>query len=400
MVEAGGWPHTWAARSSGRIYDGWAPTVWITGPSGDPAYRDLVEVANANPGTGSAVVVVGADPGCGLRIQLGANGEFEIPELGLRGQAQRLDASVTGQLIDLLDDADTLEHHTTLILPDGDAGRVGGSPEQTESSHVGGGVTGPVPETDDQDYEDPSFEVLVRVCGPIKVEGGSADLPQRETAVAAFVAFNGEVDIERIRDAVWAGAGVSLKRTRNVISTVRQAIGDAIVFTPDHRLTGGPGLITDLELIRRRLIHAERQTNRQRMADTLEGALEWVSGRVCWYPNRGRRCWTWLELDNWISHIEAVVATAASRLGRAYLDLGDGEGAADAARRGAEAVGRRDELTIIEVRGYELAGDDASARSTVRSHESYLNELGVDEVNDELLELLDRYATPARHKMS
>jgi hypothetical protein len=156
--------------------------------------------------------------------------------------------------------------------------------------------------------------------------------------------------------------------------------------------------MTDLELIRRRIAHAKQETDPQRKARILRGALEWVTGRVCTYPGSGRRCWTWIDLDNWLRHIESVVATAACELASLYLDLGDGEGARWAANRGTEAVGRRDQLTILETRAYELLGDEDSARATIRSHERHLNDLGVEEFNEDLLALLDRYATPAHHK--
>ncbi len=412
LLDTGGWPHTWAARASGRIYDGWAPTVWITRSTDDARYLDALDAIASHPGTGTAMVVVGTDPGHSLRIHVDAEGRFEIPELNLRGDVQALGQEIAGQLADLLEDADTPVEPGTdtsgdtggetsaYAFDDGDdlvvipllCRTAGSADEPVESGRDDG-----APPSDTL-YLDPDFDILVRVCGPIRVDGVAEELPQRETAVATYVALNGQVDIDRIRDAVWAGAGVSLKRVRNVISTVRAVVGDAISFTPDHRLTTGPGLSTDLELIRRRLEHAKQRIDPYCEADVLRGALDLATGRVCTFPRSQRRCWTWIDLDGWNTHVEALVGSVASRLARVYLELGDGNGAVWAARQGTDALGRRDELTILEVRGYQHLGDEASARSTMRSHESYLNDLGIDEHDDELLELLDRYATPVHHK--
>jgi hypothetical protein len=87
LLDTGGWPHTWAARSSGRIDDGWPPTVWITERSQESRYLDTLDAIATRPGAGSALVVVGHDPGRGLRIHLDDQGRFNIPDLNLRGKA-------------------------------------------------------------------------------------------------------------------------------------------------------------------------------------------------------------------------------------------------------------------------------------------------------------------------
>lgn len=90
MLDTGGWPHTWAARVSGRIYDSWEPTVWLTRASRERSYLDALEAIATRPGAGSVLVVVGDDPGCGLRIHLDGHGRFEIADLDIRGTAHTL----------------------------------------------------------------------------------------------------------------------------------------------------------------------------------------------------------------------------------------------------------------------------------------------------------------------
>lgn len=90
LLDTGGWPHTWAARVSGRIYDNWEPTVWLTRASRERRYLDALDAIATRPGAGSVLVVVADDPGCGLRIHLDGHGRFEIADLNIRGTAHTL----------------------------------------------------------------------------------------------------------------------------------------------------------------------------------------------------------------------------------------------------------------------------------------------------------------------
>jgi hypothetical protein len=373
MLDAGRWPHTFAARASGRGYDAWAPSVWLTAHNDNPRYHSALAQVASRPGSGSAIVVAGNNPGYGLRIVLGADGTFHIPDLGLRGTAQRLDAEAVDHLVEALDDAEQSVAET-LAFP---VSRTVGPAR----SH----------------YEDPPFEVVARVCGEIHVQGGSEKLPPRESAVVTYVALNGTVDVDQIRDAVWGGVDVSRKRVQNVISLVRRSLGDTIRFVDEGRLGPTPALTTDLDLIRRRLAYARHQDDPLARAHTLHGALTWVTGKVCTYPSVARRSWTWIDLDNWIPHVESVVGTAACELAATCLELGDAQGVAWAARRGIEATGPREQLTLLLVRGYELAGDEPAAAAALRSYEAHMDELGLTDHSEALLAAVERHL-PARHR--
>jgi hypothetical protein len=93
LLDAGGWPHTWAARASGLVFDGWAATIWVAEPSPHPRYREALDAIASRPGAGSVLVVVGDDPGRGLRIHLDSKGGFRIPDLHLRGNVRTPPAS-------------------------------------------------------------------------------------------------------------------------------------------------------------------------------------------------------------------------------------------------------------------------------------------------------------------
>lgn len=230
-------------------------------------------------------------------------------------------------------------------------------------------------------YHDPDFDALVRVCGDIRIDGGTEVLPNLETAVAVYIALHGETTVDRVRDAVWNGTTVSRKRVRNVPSNVRSVLGDAIRWVDEGRVALGETMTTDLELIRRRLNNAARQSDRAAKAATLHDGLEWVTGRVCTYPETVGS-WTWIDLDNWMPHVESTVGTLAYYLAQLYLDLDDPEGAYWAASRGIDATGQREQLTVLLARGYEAAGDEPAGRA---AYLAYANEYGIDEPSTEVV---------------
>ena len=365
-LEACRWPHTFAARASGRRAHAWVPFVWVTDGIDHPQLREMVDtVAAPTRGEQRGRSSWARTPAAGLRIELDADGGFAIPDLGLTGQAQQIDAPTVDQAADLLARCRAPPGRPDPRLPrhgrPRPCGRSAG-PRGADSRSPRAVPSDAVRRRGD-DYHDPDFDVLVRVCGDIHVEGGTERLANLETAVAVYVALHGETTVERIRDAVWNGTAVSHKRVRNVISNARSTLGDAIRWVDEGRIAAGDGLLTDLELVRRRLAYAARQTTPQAKATTLHGALEWVAGRVCTSP--ATNGWTWIDLENWIPQAESLVGTAACDLARLCLELGDPEAACWAASQGIAATGPRDHLAVLLARGYEQAGDAPAARATL-----------------------------------
>jgi DNA-binding SARP family transcriptional activator len=379
MLDAGRWPHTFAARASGRGWDGWTPFLYITAHYDHPHYQAALEDVAARPGAGSAMVVAGDDSGHGLRIRLNADGTFEIPELGITGTAQQIAPETVDQVVDLLDDADNLAVAQTFDFPAPD------EPLHSAATPAFGASLA----SDDDTYTDPDYDVLVRVCGDIHVLGGTQPLDARQTAIATYIALHGEVDTDQIRDAVWNGADVTLKRVRNVVSTTRRSLGDAIYHVDQGRLRAGDGMVTDYELIRRRVVYARYQDDPAARAETLRAALEWATSKVCTYARADRRNWAWIDLENWIATVESLIGTVACDLASLYLDLGEGDGAVWAAQRGIATTAAREQLTLLLVQGYELAGDQPAAAAALRSY--LRNTDDTDTHSEPLLEAMDRH---------
>jgi hypothetical protein len=202
------------------------------------------------------------------------------------------------------------------------------------------------------------------------------------------------------RRAIWGGRDVSRKRVRNVLANVRRSLGEDMDYVSEGRLAASDHCVTDHELIRHRLAYAHHQTDPAARAETLRGALHWVTGKVCSYPSRSRRAWSWIDLDHWIPTVESTVGTVAHDLAALYLDGGDAEGTTWAASRGIAATGPREQLTVLLVRGYALAGDDPAAAAALRAYERYTEDLDITDHSEELLELLDRYLPAGRARAS
>lgn len=409
-VDAGRWPHTFAARASGRRAHAWVPFVWITAPEDHPHLQDAIDAVASRPGASSVIVVVGGEAGRGLRIELDDTGSYTIGEFGLAGRAQRVDGETVDRIVDLLDDAEQVPVAQTLDFPTS-SGDQPAATGDVSSSDTGDSTPATLPGLGDNPaataspaalvvgngagYRDPDFDVLVRVCGDIRIDGGTAALPNLETAVAVYLALQGETTVERVRDAVWNGTAVTRKRVRNVLSNVRNVLGDAIRWADEGRLALGDTMTTDLELIRRRLDYAARQSDPATRAAILHDGLDWVTGRVCTYPETAGG-WSWIDLDNWMPHVESLVGTLARDLAQLYLDLDDPESACWAASRGIEATGQREQLTVLLARGYEAAGDEPATRAALAAYLAYANEYGIDDHSDTLRTLLDRHPLPGR----
>ncbi|MFN2504160.1 MAG: hypothetical protein ABR540_08015, partial [Acidimicrobiales bacterium] len=134
------------------------------------------------------------------------------------------------------------------------------------------------------EYEDPPFEVLVRLLGDISVVGASRSLKPKQVAVFTYVALHAPAASERVEDAVWVSPTASRrKRLANTVSETRRILGVTNVpIATDGRYRVGPGVMTDLDLFDRRVAHARGQTD-QAAVSTLRGALELVDGPVFTY---------------------------------------------------------------------------------------------------------------------
>jgi len=360
----------WATPVVGRMQaertDDLAPLVIVA--EGVPLER-LKVLADAILAQQAVVVLVtvGGQVDSGLRVEV-SDETMAIPSLGLVCQAQAVPPIVAEQVDELVTDASRLPAQLSLM------------PEPPRPAPVTIGLA-----TDE--YQDPPFEILVRLLGDISVVGAHKNLKPKQVAVLAYIALHAPVACERVQDAVWVTPTASRsKRLANTVSETRGVLGPAnLPISVDGRYRVGPGVVTDVDLFDRRLDHAAQQDD-VAAAATLRGALELVDGPVFTYRNVDRMSYVWVDLDNWISTWELKVTDTAEELAQRYLDLGDPKGAVWAARRGLSACQTHTRVTQLLMQAHIAGGDRLAAERVMQSYRSVMEKLELDDECDDLAE--------------
>ncbi|MBW3642398.1 MAG: LysM peptidoglycan-binding domain-containing protein [Actinobacteria bacterium] len=368
VIAANRWPTPLAGRVRTQRSDDLAPlVVFLHDVPDDDAFAS-VSTTLAGRSAAVAVVVVGEGVPGATTVEV-SGGQISVPSLGLTCPAQALTTEAAEEVGDLLADAAAEPAQLTLIPPPSPRPRIAVATSATE------------------EYQDPPYEILVRLLGEICVIGGRKKLTPKQTAVVAYIALHGPVPAERVEDAVWVAPTSSRhKRLANTVSECRTALGAAhLPAAADGRYRQGPDMITDLELFDRRLAYALGQDD-HRAVKTLRGALELVHGPVFTYRNADRSSFVWVDVENWISTWELRVCDAAEDLARRCLALGDVDGAIWSAQRGLGASSTHPRLTKLLMQAYSANGDRMAAARVFESHQSALEQLELDDIDPELVD--------------
>lgn len=362
-----------AARGSGRLMDGLVPFIVVmSNPPADASFERFCDLALG--GAAACAVVIAAEPsdrGTNLIIQ---DTTLRVPSLGLSCELQRVDERTEDDVQRLLIAADAPARPGTLFdeLP----------PAVPPSNGA---------------YDDPSWEVLVRVLGEMTVIGGHKPLTPKQLGLVTYLALHADASADRVEDAIWPDPMASRRRRlHNTVSQVRAALGPQhFPASEDSSYRAGPNVRTDLDLLKRRVAYASTQPAASAIV-TLRGALELVDGPVFSYRNADRASFVWVDLEHWVADTEAKVVEVAWKLWHMCTEAGDHEGAIWAARQGLLASPANTELTDALMRAYLASGDRSSAEQVYESHVKALDQLDLDEVASTTLDLRDEMDLAAR----
>jgi DNA-binding SARP family transcriptional activator/nucleoid-associated protein YgaU len=365
------WPSTFAARGHDADNDALIPLVVIATEL--PEDLDLLGVLTAGPAATAAVIVGDAMPGATV-IDCEPD-QLTLPQLGLACRPLTLDGEEVDAVADLLRTAeDTSDEQLAL----------GVDPEPVETMQESNGA--------DEPYRDPAHEILVRLLGDITVDGGTAPLTGKQTALVAYIALHRNISSDRIADAVWVTpAAVSpRKRLANTITKCRAAIGARhLPVAKDSRYTVGPEVATDIDLFERRVAASTGMPPDQEV-ELLRGALDLVRGPVFDYPSTERDSYSWVDVENWISTWELKVTSTAERAAALYLDLGEPTKAVQVAERTLRAVPTHPGLTEVLMQAHAANGDRLAVQRVYQAHVNALDQLDLDTVADSTAELYER----------
>jgi len=219
------------------------------------------------------------------------------------------------------------------------------------------------------DQADPEYEILVRLLGEIRVEGG-LPLRSKATAVIAYIALHRSVPVAMLQDACWADPlnGAPRKRLKDVLSECRAAIGSQhLPASSDGCYTTGPSVMTDTELFDRRVAHGEALPPLER-ALSYRSALELVTGKVFTYPGRAAPSFGWIDTENLLSQWEIRIEAVALQCADDFLANHAPERAVEVAHHALHALPLNTALTETLMRAHADAGDTRAIETVYRAH--------------------------------
>ncbi len=156
--------------------------------------------------------------------------------------------------------------------------------------------------------------MLIRVLGPLTVEGGPDDLVEEELSLLAFLALVGPSTREQILDAVWPGGQLDDGRFDQIVERLQADLQHRFSATGDGRYRVR-SIVTDLGSARRWLGQADALSP-DRSRNLLEMALSDVRGEP--FAGVSDRWWQWAA-----DHKMAIATQATTMLMDACFDLCD-----------------------------------------------------------------------------
>jgi nucleoid-associated protein YgaU/DNA-binding SARP family transcriptional activator len=382
-----GWTNAFLARAR-HDHDALTPLVVIAAtPPDDPGLT--ARLATLTPAA-IAVVAIGRAIADSSVIDCTPD-LLTITALGLTCEPQTLNPDAIEHISGLLDPTDDLPTEavriTTATPREGREADTCDEQEPTDKQESAD------EDASDEPYEDPAFEVVVRLLGDIQVDGGSKPLTAKQTAVVAYIALQEHVSIDRLEDAVWSApsTGPRRKRLLNTVSECRGVLGASNLpaASNDGRYTTATTVVTDLELFERRVNHAANQTVADAI-DTLRGALDLVTGPVFTYRSADRHSFSWVDVENWVSRWEPKIAAVAQHLAQLCLDHHDPPAAIDVANHALRIVPTHTGLTETLMRAHAANADHTSIDAVYRAHTAALEQLDIDDVADTTSELYEQ----------
>jgi DNA-binding SARP family transcriptional activator/nucleoid-associated protein YgaU len=371
-VAENGWPNAFIARGIDPFHDALAP---IVAASSEPPPPGLLDQLRRHPLATLAIVAVGdIDEATIIECQ---PDRLTIVDLNLECAPYPMKPETLDTIVELVHDTD--EHPCT-------------AEPATEPSSILETLLIDSDLHSDDDFSDaePAFEVLVRVLGDIRVQGGEP-LAAKQTAVVTYIALHGTVSADKLEDAVWASATTSSRRKRlaNTISECRAALGRHH-FPPasDGRYRAGPGIATDLSRFEHHIRRAAGQAPAD-AADSLLSALELITGPLFTYRAADRASFAWVDVENWISTWEVKVALAAQQCTELLLGLGRTDEAVDTAARILGIMPTHAGLTEALMRAHAANGDRLAVRRVFEEHVRALDALDLDAPDDSTLSLFE-----------
>ncbi|MGH9010467.1 MAG: hypothetical protein ACRDYF_11580 [Acidimicrobiia bacterium] len=223
-----------------------------------------------------------------------------------------------------------------------------------------------------QPFQPGTYEVEVRVLGPVEIVGGDHPVEAgKPTEVAVYLATHpAGVDSDRLRTALWPRNKLPAPKTfSNAVSKARLTLGARhLPHAANERYRLEPTVTTDLARFEAMARYAHRQQGTEAIG-MLRAALELVRG----VPFAAVHGFHWAPSEGLVGHAEATVVDVAHRMAQLCLEADDPAGAQWAAHHGLLASPGNEVLFRDRMEAAHAAADPA----------------GVEAVMDELCDFIE-----------
>ncbi len=235
--------------------------------------------------------------------------------------------------------------------------------------------------------------LLVRVLGPVTVDGSAEPLGGKALELAAYLACHPEgVGDDRLQMALWPERMPARGTFNNLVSLARRQLGtgtDGAVLFPhalERRYRLSPLVRCDLASFEALADQADRAAGEEAVA-LLVRALEVIAGR----PFDAADGYEWAHREGLVAAAERRVVSAAHRLAEDALGAGDLERAEWAARQGLRAAPGDELLFRDRMLVAHAAGSTSAVESIMEELRSHLDgEDPLDALHPDTLELHHR----------
>jgi len=213
-----GYASTWAGRLA-NSGEGWPPTVLLLGPDTDPAkVPDLLAKVGTLPGLAVvATILQETNLLVSRRLQVKPDGRSTLQPLGLDLDGTGINQELLEATAELLGVAQSLEPGDSLDLNEEVVASDRPAPRETEppaETIIPGGPNAP-------------DRIIVRVLGPVEIEGGARPVTRRkcrELIVLLALHPKGRTEAQ-IKDALWPDQLPTANTFNQTVSRARTALG-------------------------------------------------------------------------------------------------------------------------------------------------------------------------------
>lgn len=351
------WPNSFVGRGHDPDHDALVPIAVI---ATKPPPPDLLSLLIAERPSAVAIVIADEFDGAITTINCDTDA-LTLVDVDLSFAPQAVDATELEDMGRLLAFAD-----------DSDVGQVVDLREGIELDHA---LVHSLPPDDADDVgivaaEPPEHEILVRLLGEIRVDGGAKDLHPKATSVTAYLAIHRAVTSDRLEEACWFGSDGKSHRKRllEAMTQCRDALGaHHFPANRDGTYRISPAIRTDVELFDWHVAQAADQPPEDAI-ESYRAALDLVTGRPFAYPNVARASFGWVDLEHHATTWEYRIAGIAKAYAELCFDLDRYAEAIEILRRLAQAVPLNSAVVEALMRAHLEAGDRSAADAVYREH--------------------------------